>query len=112
MGQQDPERASDQFVGSSTRVLRSLYVAAAHSKPSLLGLCLTQTRPVFGHLGLSSEQRTQLALLLGNEHTDHLPAHLRHAHPAYTGNTCQPDQHGRRHVKLHGKLTARTILGR
>ena len=80
--------------------------------PSRVRLCVIQTRPVARHLGFSSEQRTQFALLLGDKHTDHLPAHLRHADPAQTSNTCQPGQHRRRHVKLHGELTARTILGR
>lgn len=75
-------------------------------------LCVTQTRPVVRRLGFSSEQRPQFALLVGNKHTDHLPAHLRHADPAHISNTLQPDQHRRRHVKLHGELTAGTILGR
>ena len=56
-------------------------------------LRLTQTRPVISRLGLSSKQGTELTLLLGNEHTDHLPAYLRHAHPTHSRNTVQPDQH-------------------
>lgn len=50
-------------------------------------LRLTQTRPVISRLGLCSKQRTQLALLLGDKHTDHLPTYLRHAHPAHIRNT-------------------------
>ena len=61
--------------------------------PSRVRLCVTQTRPVVRHFGLSSEQRTQFALLLGDKHTDNLPAHLRHADPAHISNTFQPDQH-------------------
>lgn len=56
-------------------------------------LRLTQTRPIVRYFGLSSEQRTQFALLLGDEHTDDLPAHLRHADPAHVSNTPQPEQH-------------------
>ncbi len=56
-------------------------------------LRLTQTRPVFHHLGLGREQCAQLTLLLGNEHADHLPAYLRHAHATQSRNTVQPDQH-------------------
>jgi hypothetical protein len=61
--------------------------------PSRVRLCVTQTRPVVRHFGLSSEQRTQFALLLGDEHTDHLPTHLRHADPAHISDTSQPEQH-------------------
>lgn len=56
-------------------------------------LRLTQTRPVIIRLGLGSKQCSQLTLLLGNEHTDHLPAYLRHANPTDIRNTLQPEQH-------------------
>jgi len=56
-------------------------------------LPLTQTRPVVSHLVLGSKQGAQFALLLSNEHTNHLAAHLRHAHPAHVSNAFQPDQH-------------------
>ena len=55
-------------------------------------LRLTQTRPVISRLGLSSEQRSQLALLLGNKDTDHLAAHLRHSDPPRISNTFQPHE--------------------
>lgn len=75
-------------------------------------LRLSQTRPVISRLGLGSKQCSQLTLLLGNEHTDHMPAYLRHAHPTHIRNTFEPEQHWRRHVKLHGELTARAIFRR
>lgn len=56
-------------------------------------LRLSQTRPVISRLRLRSKQCTQFALLLGNKHTDHLPAYLRHAHPTHIRNTFQPEQH-------------------
>lgn len=56
-------------------------------------LRLTQTRPVISRLGLGGKQCAQLTLLLGDKHTDNLPAYLRHAHPTHSRNTVQPDQH-------------------
>lgn len=56
-------------------------------------LRLPQAWPVISRLRLGSKQRTQLTLLLGDKHTDHLPAYLRHAHPTYIRNTFQPEQH-------------------
>lgn len=55
-------------------------------------LRLTQTGPVISRLGLSSKQRSQLALLLGNKDTDHLAAHLRHSDSPRISNTFQSDE--------------------
>ncbi len=80
--------------------LELLSATAIRKYPDLIGaplrrarLRLTQTRPVIRRLGLGSKQCTQLTLLLGNKHTDHLPAYLRHAHPTNIRNTFQPEQH-------------------
>lgn len=75
-------------------------------------LRLAQTRPVTTRLGLSSKQRRQLALLLRNEHTDHLAAHLRHSDSLPISNAFQPDEHGCRHVELNRVLPTRSVLGR
>ncbi len=73
-----PHRSNEQVQAASLRRAR---------------LRLTQTRPVISRLGLGSKQCAQLTLLLGNKHTDHLPAYLRNAHPTHIRNTFQPDQH-------------------
>ena len=72
----------------------------------------TQAGPVVGDLGLSREQRAQLAFLLCNENTDDLSAQLRHAYPARIGDAFEPDHRCRGDMKLHSELTAGTILGR
>ncbi len=61
------------------------------SQPGVLRL--TQTGAVISRLGLGGKQCTELTLLLGNEHTHHLPAYLRHADPTQLRNTVQPEQH-------------------
>lgn len=78
----------------------------------LAAVGLTQAGPIVGDLGLSREQRTQLAFLLCNENTDDLSAQFRHTHPARIGDAFEPDHRCRGDMELHSKLTAGTILGR
>ena len=52
----------------------------------LAAVGLTQAGPIVGDLGLSREQRTQLAFLLCNENADDLSAQFRHTHPARIGD--------------------------
>ena len=73
---------------------------------------LTQAGSVVGELGLSGEQRAQLAFLLCNENTDDLSAQFRHAHPARIGDAFEPHHRRSGDMKLHSELTAGTVLGR
>ena len=86
--------------------------AGRRSRPSQGRLRLAQAAPIIGDLGLGKEQRTQLALLLRHKHTDNLPAQFRHAHPTRISDALESDHHRRGDMKLHGELTAGTILGR
>lgn len=74
-------------------------------------LRLAQAGPIVGALGLSGEQRAQLAFLLCNENTDNLSAQFRHTHPACIGDAFEPKHRCRGDMKLHSELTTGTILG-
>ena len=75
-------------------------------------LRLAQAGPVVGDLGLSGEQRAQLAFLLCNENTDDLSAQFRHTHPARIGDAFEPNHRCSGDMKLHSELTTGAILGR
>ena len=74
----------------SVRTLMTLSATSPWQPRSGRDSPLAQAGPVLGDLGLSGEQRAQLAFLLCNENTDDLSAQLRHTHPARIGDLCEP----------------------